>query len=172
MLSRARVTLGCGSGTIEHRVNGPAAHCTLPDTGQRKVLIIRMFQAEGQGYEAVRIRSRTFPCGAGAKDYRSDIEIVSAKRWPTVVTLSQLEQVTQLSGVPPFLSKDVGEDRTLYTYANGEIYRIKGVHAKVTTIRNFEAATGAGDTHFSVMHGSRSSLVIRQGESEGYQPVL
>src|SRR5439155_5615006 len=102
----------------------------------------RMFQSEGQGYEAVRTRSRTFPCGAGAKDYRSDIENVSAKQWPTAITLSQFEQVTQLSEFPPFLSKDVGEDRTLYTYANGEIYRIKGVHAKVTTIRTLEAATG------------------------------
>jgi hypothetical protein len=51
-------------------------------------------------------------------------------------------------------------------------YTIKGVHAKVSVRWNFEAPKGAGDTHFSVMRGSRSSLTIRQGKAEGYQPVL
>ena len=58
-------------------------------------------------------------------------------------------------------------------YANGEInYAIKGVHAKVSVLWNFEAPAGAGDTHFSVMRGSKANLVIRQGASEGWQPVL
>ena len=58
-------------------------------------------------------------------------------------------------------------------YANGEInYRLKGVHAKVSVLWNFEAPEGTGDTHFSVMRGSRANLVIRQGAEQAYQPVL
>ena len=37
---------------------------------------------------------------------------------------------------------------------------------------NFEAPPGSADTHFSVMRGSKSNLVIRQGEQQNYQPAL
>ena len=106
-------------------------------------------------------------------DYRHDIEVNKASRWPTEITAAQFAKVTQLENFPSFLHKDVQPDGSLHTYANGEIdYTIKGVHAKVSVIWKFEAPEGAGDTHFSVMRGSRSNLTIRQGRAEGYQPVL
>ena len=81
--------------------------------------------------------------------------------------------MTQLQSYPGFLLKDVRPDGSLYTYANGEIdYRIKGVHARVSVLWNFEAPEGAGDTHFSIMRGSRANLTIRQGAAEFWQPVL
>jgi hypothetical protein len=106
-------------------------------------------------------------------DCAKDIEILSAKRWPTVIGPAQFTQVTQLPTFPDFLRKDVQVDGNLHTYANGEIdYRIKGVHAKVSVLWKFEAPAGAGDTHFSVMRGSNANLVIRQGPAEAWQPVL
>ena len=64
-------------------------------------------------------------------------------------------------------------DGNLHTYANGEIdYTLRGVHAKVSVLWNFEAPAGAGDTHFSVMRGADANLVIRQGKAQAYQPVL
>jgi predicted dehydrogenase len=106
-------------------------------------------------------------------DYRSDIRIASAKRWPTPITPAQFAQVTQLAGYPAYLRKDVQADGSLHTYANGEInYTIRGVHAKVSVLWDFEAPAGAGDTHYSVMRGSKANLVIRQGKAEAYQPVL
>ena len=58
-------------------------------------------------------------------------------------------------------------------YANGEInYQIKGVNAKVSVIWNFEAPAGAGDTHFSIMKGSKANLIIRQGKEQNFKPVL
>ena len=89
-------------------------------------------------------------------DYRTDIRIASARRWPTVITPAQFAAVTKLDVYPDFLRKDVQADGTLHTYANGEIvYSIKGVYAKVSVRWNFEAPAGAGDTHFSVMRGTR-----------------
>ena len=106
-------------------------------------------------------------------DYGKDIRILGAKRWPTEISPAQFETVTQLKTYPAYLRKDIQSNGSLHTYANGEIdYRIKGVHAKVSVRWNFEAPAGAGDTHFSVMRGTRSSLAIRQGEAEGYRPVL
>ena len=72
-----------------------------------------------------------------------------------------------MRAISDFLRKDVQRDGSLHAYANGEIdYRIKGVHAKVRVLWNFEAPEGAGDTHYSVMRGSKANLVIRQGAAE------
>ena len=106
-------------------------------------------------------------------DYRKDIRIASARRWPTEITPAQFARVTQLEPYPDFLHKDVQANGNLHIYANGEIdYAIKGVHAKVAVRWDFEAPAGAGDTHFSVLRGSRANLVIRQGKAQAYQPVL
>jgi predicted dehydrogenase len=106
-------------------------------------------------------------------DFTQDIEVLGARRWPTVISPSQFTKVTQLQSYPAFLHKDVQPDGSLNVYANGEIdYRVRGVHARVSVRWNFEAPAGAGDTHFSVMRGSKANLVIRQGAAEGYQPAL
>jgi predicted dehydrogenase len=103
----------------------------------------------------------------------SDVTITSARRWKTNLTPEQFQKVTGLSSYPEYLQKDVASDGTLGVYANGEInYQIKGINAKVSVIWNFEAPAGTGDTHFSVMKGTRSNLVIRQGKEENFRPVL
>jgi predicted dehydrogenase len=106
-------------------------------------------------------------------DYRTDIDVLFARRWPTAITPAQFAHVTQQDAYPSFLRDDVQADGTLHTYANGEIdYTIRGVHAKVSVLWNFEAPAGAGDTHFSIMRGSRANLTIRQGSAQAYRPVL
>lgn len=113
-------------------------------------------------------------CFPGATlDYARDVRIVGAKRWPTLITAAQFRDVTGLDAYPDFLRKDVQPDGSLHVYANGEIdYVLKGIHAKVSVLWNFAAPAGAGDTHFSVMRGTRARLAIRQGEAEGWQPTL
>jgi len=61
----------------------------------------------------------------------------------------------------------------LSVYSNGEInYTLNGVHAKVSVLWNFQAPEGTGDTHYSVMKGSKSHLIVRQGKDQKYKPVL
>ncbi len=106
-------------------------------------------------------------------DYHTDVRVLSARRWPTAISPAQFSSVTNLTRFPTWLQKDVGTDGNLHTYANGEIdYTLRGVHAKVSVLWNFEAPAGAGDTHFSVMRGASANLVIRQGKEQSYQPVL
>ena len=103
---------------------------------------------------------------------KSDVEILSARRWTTDLTPAMFEKVTGQKTFPDYLQKDVEGD-LLKVYSNGEInYALKGVHAKVSVIWNFQAPEGSADTHFSVMRGSKCKLVIRQGEAEGYKPML
>jgi predicted dehydrogenase len=103
---------------------------------------------------------------------RTDVEMISAKRWTTDLTPEQFGRVTGMKDYPEYL-KDYIDYDTLKVYSNGEmIYKLKGVHAKVSVVWNFQAPEGAGDTHYSIMRGTRCNLVIRQGPDENYQPVL
>jgi predicted dehydrogenase len=108
-----------------------------------------------------------------ALDYETDIEVLSARRWPTELTPAQFEDVTGLATYPDYLADDVGPDSVLRVYANGEIvYRVKGVSAKVSVEWHYEAPEGAGDTHRSLMRGTKAYLGVRQGPEEGYVPTL
>ena len=102
----------------------------------------------------------------------SDIEMISAKRWPTVLTLEEFSEVTGLESFPDYLKKDI-EDDTLKVYCNGEmVYRINGKYAKVSVVWNYRAPEGTGDTHYSIMRGTKSDLIIKQGQEENYEPTL
>jgi predicted dehydrogenase len=102
-----------------------------------------------------------------------DVRVLHAKRWPTVLTPAQFTRVTGVAAFPPFLRKDVAADGNLHVYANGEIdYTVRGLHAKVSVLWNYEAPPGAGDTHHSVLRGAGSRLVIRQGAEQGWTPTL
>ncbi|MXV17645.1 putative oxidoreductase C-terminal domain-containing protein [Hufsiella ginkgonis] len=108
-----------------------------------------------------------------ALDYTKDVTINSAKRWTTPMTLSQFSAITKLSAFPEYLNKEKSNDSTLAIYSNGEInYTLKGVHAKVSVTWAYKAPEGGGDTHFSVMRGSKLNLAIRQGKEQGYKPAL
>lgn len=105
-------------------------------------------------------------------DYKKDIEIVSAKRWSTKLTAQQFEKVTLKKEFPEYLKADV-KDGVLNPYSNGEInYRLKGIHAKVSVTWDFQAPEGTGDTHFSVMRGTKASVIIKQGKEQNFKPVL
>jgi predicted dehydrogenase len=105
-------------------------------------------------------------------DYRRDIEMIAARRWTTELTNEQFRKVTQLERMPNYLRKNA-KGNLLQVYSSGEmIYRIKGVAAKVSVAWNFEAPPGTGDTHTSIMRGTRANLIIRQGADEQYRPTL
>ncbi len=102
----------------------------------------------------------------------SDVKMLSAKRWPTLITKEQFSGVTGFSDFPEFLKKDI-KDGKLNVYSNGEmVYRLKGIYARVSVTWNYMPPAGTGDTHYSLMHGTRCDLIIRQGAEEKYIPTL
>jgi len=107
-----------------------------------------------------------------ALDYLKDITITDAKRWPTDMTASQFKTITKLDSIPEFLKKNLVNDTLLAIYSNGEIdYNIRGVQAKLTVKWDYTSEAG-GDTHYSLMRGTKTNLVIRQGKDENFKAVL
>jgi predicted dehydrogenase len=94
-------------------------------------------------------------------DFRTDIQLLAASRWPTPVSAEQFRQVT---GAP-------GE--ALDYYCNTAVsYALRGIHIKLDVLWRWEAPAGSGDTHFALYRGSKSSVEVRQGREENYQPEL
>ncbi len=105
-------------------------------------------------------------------DYRTDIRMLSARRWTTPMTAEQFREITGMESWPEYLRPYVKDD-VLHVPANGQMdYVIRGLHARVSVRWEYRAPEGAGDMHFSVLRGSRCSLVIRQGPQEQYKPTL
>ncbi|EAR00908.1 putative oxidoreductase C-terminal domain-containing protein [Maribacter sp. HTCC2170] len=102
----------------------------------------------------------------------ANIEMLWAKRWPTILTKKEFSKVTSLDSYPQYLEKDINQD-ALHVYSNGEMnYRINGKHAKVSVVWNYQAPEGTGDTHYSIMRGTKCNLIIRQGKEEKFKPTL
>lgn len=108
-----------------------------------------------------------------ALNYEDDVCITSARRWTTDISLNAFKVLTKLESFPDYLKKDVVNDTILKVYSNGEInYQLRGVNAKVSVTWAYKAPEGGGDTHYSIMKGSKANLIIRQGKEQQYKPTL
>jgi predicted dehydrogenase len=105
-------------------------------------------------------------------DYRKDIKVLTAKRWPTVIGKAQFRNVTGEPEFPNYLSSNVNGEQ-LELYCNGSVsYMLRGVHSKVKVGWDYESPAGGGDTHFAVFRGSKSRVEVRQGREEKYRTEL
>ena len=106
-------------------------------------------------------------------DYQKDIQVKRAQRSETGISLAQFKAITKVDQFPNYLKKYLAGDSMLNVFSNGEFdYKIRDVHAKVSVKWVYKAPEGAGDTHYSIMRGTRANLIIRQGADQQYKPAL
>ncbi len=104
-------------------------------------------------------------------DYRQDIHMRSGRRWPTMLSRADFEEVTGAADFPAFVQNQVSDGKLAYFCNNLVSYTIHGVHVRLDVRWDYQAATG-GDTHLAVCRGSRSRVEVRQGAAEDYRPEL
>jgi predicted dehydrogenase len=103
----------------------------------------------------------------------TEVQVNTAKRWPTEMGLSQFKAITKLDAFPDYLKNNVKADTMLSAFCNGEInYQLRGVHAKTSVIWKYKAPEGTADTHYSIMRGAKANLVIRQDKEQDFKPTL
>lgn len=106
-------------------------------------------------------------------DYKKDIQILDAREWNTLLAQDEFKTITKSEVIPSFLAPTIDQHGNLQVNSNGEFtFSINGIHAKVSVTWNYKAPEGAGDTHYSLMRGSKASLIIKQGKEEIYKPTL
>jgi predicted dehydrogenase len=107
-----------------------------------------------------------------ALDYRRDVRVLSARRWPTLVEREQLLRLTGERELPAARAARRAAARRA-AQAHGEVaLTLRGTHVRVKVLWNYEAPEGGGDTHRAVLRGSRARLEIRQGAPQGWKPEL
>lgn len=107
-----------------------------------------------------------------AIDYRTDLRVLSAQRWPTVIPEAEFQRVTGGQRFEPHLAPSV-KDGTLEYYANTLVsYALRGVHTTLNVIWDWEAPPGGGDTHFAFYRGTRARIEVRQTAADRYRTEL
>jgi len=105
-------------------------------------------------------------------DFDFDYELCCAKHWTTDVPLEKFTLITKRENFQNELMSAV-EDNILKLYSNGEFtYKLRGIKVKLSVIWALEAPEGGGDTHYSVMRGTKADLIIEQGPQTGNRPEL
>jgi predicted neuraminidase/predicted dehydrogenase len=105
-------------------------------------------------------------------DYRSDIRVLSAQRWPTWIPEADYRRVTGEPGFDRTLAPALKDGKLEY-FANTLVsYALRGVHAKLNIIWDWEAPAGGGDTHFAFYKGTRARIEVRQTRADKFLPEL
>ena len=103
-------------------------------------------------------------------DPKREIQILSAQRWPTIISRANFQRVTGEKDFPADLKKDVKNDALEYFCNTLVTYTVRGVHTKLNIIWDWEAPAGTGDTHYAYYRGSKARIEVRQGKAESHRP--
>ncbi len=104
-----------------------------------------------------------------AIDYKADVKVLSAQQWPTAIAEADFKRVTGSSGFPEALRAKVANGTLQYDCNTLVSYRVRGVHATLNVIWDWEAPQGAGDRHYAVYRGSKAAVEVRQTKADKYQ---
>jgi predicted dehydrogenase len=117
-----------------------------------------------------RIHGALFP--GVALDWRRDIAVEAASRWPTMLSLEQFRIVTGERDWPDFLAPYLRAGELEYFCNMRARYRVCGVGVSLETRWEWQAPPGGDDSHTAIYTGSRARLELRQRPSEGYRAEL
>ena len=106
-----------------------------------------------------------------ALDYRHDIQVLAARRWPTFLTRADFQQITGEADFPVSLRDRLQDGRLAYSCNNQVSYTVRGIHIKLDVLWDLEAADG-GDTHLASFRGTRGLIKVCQGRNENFKPEL
>jgi hypothetical protein len=107
-----------------------------------------------------------------AIDYRRDVRMIDAKRWPLMLSKAEFEKVTGASEWPAFTKPNLRNDQFAY-FANNEVsFEIKGVPAHCSVKWSLEATNGLRDTMLAVYTGSNARVQVRQNKEERFLPEI
>jgi hypothetical protein len=116
-----------------------------------------------------RIHSTLFP--EQAIDYRTEISLHAATRWPTTISSAQFRQVTGEAGWPDYLEPWVRGEALDYFCNTRLQYEIRGVQVAIETRWHWLAEAG-DDTQTACYRGNLARLELRQGAAERYRAEL
>lgn len=105
-------------------------------------------------------------------DFTRDVEIVSARQWPTRVPLQTYSQITGLQQFNEAV-RDHVEGGALAYLCNAAIsYRLRGVPVQIESVWALASPKGGGDLHCCIARGEKADLIIDQSAATQFVPEL
>ncbi|MGL4420922.1 MAG: putative oxidoreductase C-terminal domain-containing protein [Gemmataceae bacterium] len=100
-------------------------------------------------------------------DYRRDIQVLDASRWPTVIGPDAFQELTQTRPYPENLHRHWIRSGAFQHYGNGTMtVAIRGVHTRITVLWDIEPASpGMPDDHACLARGTRSIISATRSNS-------
>ena len=87
-------------------------------------------------------------------DYRKDIKMESASRFPTTMTAAEYKKVT-----------GTAREGALDYYCNTKVqYALRGVNVKLDVLWKYESPVASPDTLIAIYRGTRSRVEVREGQ--------
>jgi hypothetical protein len=110
--------------------------------------------------------------GGKRQDYGRDVDLLSARQWPTAVPRDVFERITGVSDFPESLRDKVIRGLLAYL-CNAELsYRLSGVPVRLESLWHLAIPEGGGDTHHAIARGTRADLIVEQGPDTGFRTEL
>ncbi|HTO43962.1 MAG TPA: putative oxidoreductase C-terminal domain-containing protein [Burkholderiales bacterium] len=110
--------------------------------------------------------------GGRAFAHDRDVELHSARQWPTAVPRDTFERITGLDDFPATLRANV-RDGALSYLCNAQLsYRLRGVPVRLETLWQLAIPEGGGDTHRAIMRGTDADLIVDQGPATAFRTEL
>jgi predicted dehydrogenase len=103
-------------------------------------------------------------------DYKKDVRIRNARRWPTVISKSDFERATGEPQFPASLAAHVKDGKLDYDCNNAVHYTLRGAHIALDIRWNWESADG--DIYEASFRGTKSRIELRQGAGQRFIPEL
>ena len=92
-------------------------------------------------------------------DYRDRHPDARRRPLAAVALRRPVPRVTRLAGYPPELALAVVKGQLYYAGNNSVTFALRGIHVKLTTAWEYEAAAGGGDTHHATAHGTQATAI-------------
>jgi predicted dehydrogenase len=97
------------------------------------------------------------------------IELLSARRWSTVVPRTLFRRVTGLDDFPPELGPVVDAEGLHYVSNAELVFRLRGIDVAVTTRWDLSEPPGGGDAHGVTVAGTRATVRVAQNADTGFR---
>lgn len=110
--------------------------------------------------------------GREAFDYDRDIELLSARQWPTKVPRDMFTRITGLDDFPEALRNRVSDGALSYLCNAAMSFRLRGSTVSIESRWALAAPEGGGDTHYARVRGTAADLIVEHSGRTHYVTEL
>jgi len=105
-------------------------------------------------------------------EYDRDVELLSARQWPTEVPREMFTRITGLDDFPGALRHRVADGVLSYLCNAAVNFRLRGITVAIESRWALAVPEGGGDTHYALVRGTAADLIVEPSGRTRYVTEL